>query len=320
MRNWHWRHGAMGPVRDRAHAEMRRISLRVPDPGIAATANAVRLLRPAATDAVPLPVCILGRVCALTLATAMLVLAPEGPLAPTPVAAQQSEQVTLEVAPITNAAPASRVRLPIQVRPRDGLAKNSFIRIRGLPATAALSEGYAIAPGAWAVPLNALPSLALIVPVGLEGKSDVVIALVNVEGSLLAEATTTLTITRPAAAPASPPAQAAAPPNSTTRALSAPQLAAADRQRALGLHARGEEQLGRGNIYAARQFFERAAEVGLAESALALAATYDPAELARLKVVGLKPEPGEARKWYEKARELGASEAEARLRRLGAGR
>jgi len=299
---------------------MRRISLRVPDPGIAATANAVRLLRPATTDAVPLPVCILGRVCALTLATAMLVLAPEGPLAPTPVAAQQSEQVTLEVAPITNAAPASRVRLPIQVRPRDGLAKNSFIRIRGLPATAALSEGYAIAPGAWAVPLNALPSLALIVPVGLEGKSDVVIALVNVEGSLLAEATTTLTITRQAPPPAPPAPQATAPPNSTTRALSAPQLAAADRQRALGLHTRGEEQLGRGNIYAARQFFERAAEVGLAESALALAATYDPAELARLKVVGLKPEPGEARKWYEKARELGAADAEARLRRLDGGR
>jgi len=81
--------------------------------------------------------------------------------------------------------------------------------------------------------------------------------------------------------------------------------------------ARGEEQLGRGNIYAARQFFERAAEVGLAESALALAATYDATELARLKVLGLKPDSGEAKKWYERARELGAAEAEARLRRLG---
>ena len=56
---------------------------------------------------------------------------------------------------------------------------------------------------------------------------------------------------------------------------------------------------------------------GLAESALAFAATYDAAELARLKVLGLKPEAAEAKKWYEKARELGAPEAEARLRRLG---
>ena len=241
--------------------------------------------------------------------------APSGRPWPHPATAQQGQPVSLDVAAVTNAAPASRVRLPIEVRPRDALAKNSFIRIRGLPATAALSEGYAIAPGAWAVPLNALASLMLIVPVGLEGKSEVVIALVNVEGSILAEATTTLAVLR--AAP--PPAVAAptAPPNSTTRALSAPQLAPADRQRAQSLHAKGEEQLGRGNIYAARQFFERAAEIGLGDSALALAATYDPSELARLRVMGLKPDPGEAKKWYEKARELGAADAEARLRRLG---
>ena len=251
-------------------------------------------------------------VIALVFAT-LLAAAPPGGHAP---AAAQQGEASLEVAPVTNATPASRVRLPIQVRPREGLAKNSFVRIRGLPATAALSEGYAIAPGSWAVPLNALPNLIVIVPVGLEGKSEVVVALVNVEGSILAEATTILSIAR-AAPPAAPPAAAAAPPNSTTRALSAPQLAPADRDRALKLHARGEEQLGRGNIYAARQFFERAAEAGLAESALAVAATYDAAELARLKVLGLKPEPAEAKKWYEKARELGAPEAEARLRRLG---
>jgi hypothetical protein len=251
------------------------------------------------------------------LCAALLMAAPSGRPWPHPATAQQGQPVSLDVAAVTNAAPASRVRLPIEVRPRDALAKNSFIRIRGLPATAALSEGYAIAPGSWAVPLNGLASLMVILPVGLEGRSDVVVALVNVEGSILAEATTTLVVAR-AAAPPPPPASVAAPPNSTTRALSAPQLAPADRERALKLHARGQEQLGRGNIYAARQFFERAAEAGLAESALALAATYDPTELARLSVLGLKAEPAEARKWYEKARELGASEAEARLRRLPA--
>jgi len=250
----------------------------------------------------------------VAMALTALVALPTGPGWHPPAAAQASDQVSLNVAPVTNATPASRVRLPIQVQARDGLVKNAFIRIRGLPATAALTEGYAIAPGAWAVPLNGLPSLMVIVPVGLEGKSEVVVALMNVEGSILAEATTTLSIARPA-----PPPVAAAPPpaNSTTRALSAPQLAPADRTRAQNLHARGEEQLSRGNIYAARQFFERAAEVGLPESALALGATYDPAELQRLRVVGLKPELNEARKWYERARELGAADAEARLRRLG---
>ena len=73
----------------------------------------------------------------------------------------------------------------------------------------------------------------------------------------------------------------------------------------------------RGNIYAARKFFERATEAGLAQSAVALAGTYDPDELAKLDVVGLRPNVDAARKWYERARELGAPEAAERLRRLG---
>jgi TPR repeat protein len=51
---------------------------------------------------------------------------------------------------------------------------------------------------------------------------------------------------------------------------------------------------------------------------VALAGTYDPDELAKMKVVGLQPNVEEARKWYERARELGAFEAAERLRRLGA--
>ena len=84
----------------------------------------------------------------------------------------------------------------------------------------------------------------------------------------------------------------------------------------LWLHAKGEDQLSRGNIYAARKFFEKAAEAGLPKSALALAGTYDPTELAKLKIIGLQPDREAARKWYERAGELGAVEASDRLRRL----
>jgi TPR repeat protein len=257
-------------------------------------------------------------------AAVILAAAPENPRWHRKAAAQQRPPATLQIAAVTNAVAASRVRLPIEVQLHDGQAKNSFIRIRGLPPTASLSEGYAIAPGAWAVPLNALPNLMLILPVGLEGRSTISITLVNVEGSVLAEAATTLAVTKAAQAPAASSASASATPqreappaNSTTRALSAPQLAPAERAKAQGLFDMGREQLTRGNIYAARKFFERAAEAGLPESAMALAATYDPDELSRLRVVGLKAEPGEARKWYERARDLGATEAEERLRRLG---
>ena len=81
------------------------------------------------------------------------------------------------------------------------------------------------------------------------------------------------------------------------------------------LHARGMELLQRGDLDAARKYFERAADAGHAQSALALAETYDPYEFARLKVFGLQPNLSLARKWYVRAQELGANVGE-RLRRL----
>ena len=76
-------------------------------------------------------------------------------------------------------------------------------------------------------------------------------------------------------------AQQRAPPASQS------QPAEAQRQH---LHARGMEQLARGDLDAARKYFERAAEAGHAPSAVALAETYDPYEFSRLKVFGLQPE------------------------------
>jgi hypothetical protein len=228
-------------------------------------------------------------------------------------AVAQQAPVSVKVAPVTRAESASRLALSIQVGPPDALARNSFIRIRGLPATVALSEGHAIAPGAWAVPLAALPNLNLILPVGVEGPSEVAISLVNVEGLVLAEAKTTL-IVAPAARTRAPGADSQL---GAGLVPVVPKLDPAERERALGLHAKGMEQLERGNVFAARKFFERAAEAGLAQGAISAAGTYDPDELAKLKVVGLQPNVEAARKWYEKARELGAVEAGERLRRLG---
>jgi hypothetical protein len=226
-------------------------------------------------------------------------------------AAAQSE-LSLNVATPLHGEPASRLRLPIEIRPPEAVQKNSFVRIRGLPPSAALSEGHAIAPGAWAVPLNALSTLTIILPAGVQGQSDVGISLVNIDGGLLAETHTTLVIAPPPA-----PAVVLARPATPLRVSPMP-LQPAEKERALVLHKMGMEQLELGNVNAARRFFERAAEAGLAQSAVALADTYDPDELAKLKVVGLAPDVETARKWYEKARELGAAEAVERLHRLGA--
>ena len=217
------------------------------------------------------------------------------------------------------------------------MPRNSFLRVRGLPPMAALSEGHSIAPGTWAVSLAALPDLRIMLPAGAAGRSEIVITLVAVDGSVLAEAKATLAIaaarqlergqprrdaTGPpstatifrAGAPLQPPPEAADPRGP---APPAPAVTPQDRERAQRLMNKGDAQLEEGNVSAARLLYERAAEAGLAQAAMALAATFDAAEFARLKLRGIDADAKEARRWYERARQLGAADAEERLRRIG---
>lgn len=224
--------------------------------------------------------------------------------------------------PQTLTAPASSsVALPLAVHsPRD-LPPNSFLRVRGLPPAVSLTEGFAIAPGAWAVPLAALSGLRLVIPIGVSGSFQVTISLVSVDGAPLAEGRMQLAILD-AAAPlpqtAPPPPQAPVAPAAprATAPAQPPALTDEVRERAERLVQRGQAEVENGNIAQARAFFTRAADIGLALGAMMLAATYDPAELARLRVQGVQPNPSEARKWYERARELGAPEASERLTAL----
>lgn len=257
-----------------------------------------------------------------TLAATALLVSHVPQLGFTGHAQAQQQEFFLNVAPVMLAEPATRSPLPIQVGPQDALLRNSFVRIRGLPSAATLTEGHAISAGAWAIPLMGLASLGIVLPVGLQqGRWDVVVSLVTIEGKVLTEAKTALVV-GPVQLIAPSPQQQAQPKQapSVVAALARPiePLPSPERDRALGLHAKGNELLAQGNIQPARALFRRAAEAGLAESALALASTYDPQELVRLKVVGLQPDIALARQWYTKARELGSDEAEARLNRLPA--
>jgi hypothetical protein len=79
----------------------------------------------------------------------------------------------------------------------------------------------------------------------------------------------------------------------------------------------GTDLMANGDITAARMMFERAAEAGNATGAFALAETYDPAVLGRLRLRGgIAPDVALARKWYEKARDLGSIAAPERISRL----
>src|SRR5262249_22693685 len=192
-----------------------------------------------------------------------------------------AEEVRIAVAPTIVAGPASQAPLTISVSAAGALPKNTFVRVKGLPPMVLLSAGYAIAPGSWAVPLHAIATLQMIVPEGVLGRAGISISLVSEDGMPLAEAKATLFIEPPPRQTIDNQtrAKAPAPPR---RAILSP----ADRETAEKLIARGEREVDQGQIAVARNFFQRAAQIGLARAAMLLAATYDPRELARWGVQG----------------------------------
>ena len=238
--------------------------------------------------------------------------------------------------------------LIINIGPPDALPEKCYVQLRGLPETATLNEGHNISPGIWAIPLKSLSTLTIHAPGAATGTSEFTVRVVSVEGSVLAENRSSMIVAagyvigqRSASAadpkivsppvpaqPPVPPPQAAAPQQ--RQALAAPQasqpptppptsrnqLPPDERARLEKLVGLGNRHLASGNIAAAREFFRRAAEGGLADGALLLATTYDPDELDAIKVQGLSPDTAEARRWYERARALGAIGVDARLARL----
>jgi hypothetical protein len=64
-----------------------------------------------------------------------------------------------------------------------------------------------------------------------------------------------------------------------------------------------------GDVAAARLLFQRMADAGIADAALALAATYDPRHLAQHNLIGVVGDEAKAHDWYRRANELGSIEA-----------
>ena len=253
---------------------------------------------------------------------------------------QTTNRPTINIAAVITAEAATQVPFLIGVGPAASIPHNSFVRVEGLPPMAALSAGYLIEPGSWAIPLWALPGLKITLPIPTEGSFVVLVTLVAIDGSgVLVEARSTLVVS--AAPPASTDAHPDTPPTAASRSFAAgapslarpaereertdpaphiatPAMVPEDRERALKLVKKGDEAMADGLVAPARLLYERAADLGLAQAAMALAGTYDAAELTRPNLRGIRPDAKEAKRWYERARQLGAGDANERLRRLGA--
>jgi hypothetical protein len=217
--------------------------------------------------------------------------------APAPSALAETPRII--VAAEVRVAAGVAAPMPVIVGPASAIPQGVLFLIRGLPPNWSVSEGQQLSPDAWFVPPADAPKLKITAPATAEGAAHLSLVLVTYDGSLLAQAKMNLVISAPTA-------QKAVGSHSNE-----------DLERARKYTQKGDESLLSGNVAAARLFYQRAVEAGWAPAALALGGTYDAAELSRTNLLaGVLPEPDQARKWYEKARELGDKEAGRRLVRL----
>ena len=88
---------------------------------------------------------------------------------------------------------------------------------------------------------------------------------------------------------------------------------ALDREEINLLTKQGEQFAAAGDLVTARILFQRAAEAGDGNAAVALGGTYDPTELGKRGVVGMSADIAKARSWYQKAEKFGSPAARERL-------
>jgi TPR repeat protein len=110
-------------------------------------------------------------------------------------------------------------------------------------------------------------------------------------------------------------APAPAPPSASPAPANRPAVVL-DNDDIARLIKRGKDLLSDGDFAAARLLFERAADAGSAEAALALGSTYDPLVIKKLGAVAVTPDIDKARKWYQIAADRGSSAASLQLANL----
>jgi hypothetical protein len=178
----------------------------------------------------------------------------------------------------------------------DTLPARSIIAIREIPPGATFSEGRPYGSSEWSLTPNEIGDLRLHLPTSVTSGTNMRIELMGADGTVLASATTRLDIAR------------------DPRAALILRSDESDRVDDLIKH--GQKMVEVGYLAGARAYFKRAAEAGSGEAAVLLGATYDPAFIENMGAQGIKPDLKEARSWYERAKQLGVADTDAKLAEL----
>ena len=204
--------------------------------------------------------------------------------------------VALNLAAEVLAEAGKNVPFPIALDGTERLPLRSIVTVGGLPEGARLSAGRPYGNTEWSLRPDEIGGLGLNLPKEASGSHVVAVALIAGDGTALASGTTRLEIA----------------PDPKAALILRP----ADVHRIEELLARGHKMIEVGYLAGARGYFRRAAEAGSAEAALALGASYDPSFIAEIGAQGIPPDRDEARLWYERAKMLGSTLADARIAAL----
>jgi len=194
------------------------------------------------------------------------------------------------------AKPGEEVPFNIAIDSVDMLPARSIIAIRGIPQGATFSQGRPYGSSEWSLTPDEVGDLRIHLRKGTTEGTDMRIELVGADGTTLASATTRLDVAE------------------DPRAALILRSDEGDRIEDLIKH--GQKMVEVGYLAGARAYFKRAVEAGSGEAALLLGACYDPAFIEKIGAQGIKPDPQEARNWYERAKQLGIADADAKLAEL----
>jgi hypothetical protein len=217
---------------------------------------------------------------------------------------------------------------------------SATVTIGGMPAGARLTVGRRMSTSEWRVPAQEISDASIVPPADFVGVMNLTAELRGADGAALVSSLVRLTwtsatpvgtveVSASAAAAASGPPAAPTPPQqqplaspglaspgSPSVARAEPPVRVIDPDEVAGFVKRAQELLATGDLQAGRLLLLRAAEARNARAALLLAKTFDPILSKQFGAADPEPDLAQARNWYQKAEEWGASEARRQLEAL----
>ena len=230
---------------------------------------------------------------------------------------REVEQVAMESLELKTAPPKPRIQRPsilmvpdtlqavlgkeipfrIAIDPAGPLPPRAIITVDGIPESSTFSAGRPYGETGWSFRPDEIADNLRLIP-SQAGSSDLHIQLLTADGVSIASASTHVDVTA----------------DHKSTLVSRPE----EGGRIDELLAHGHKMVEVGYLAGARAYFRRAAEAGSADAALALGETYDQNFIDSIGAHGIKPDLAQARTWYERARELGSEEANAKPGRIDA--